>query len=151
MLLLSPNLVMFYFLYPCRTSLLILDYRQFKAARCIQRFVRGWLACRKYHRLRWASIVIQTEWRRFYAQRCYYKKLENLVQQRIEQHYYQAALKIQSLWRGWWVREHIHDQTHLIRLQVTAGEDLLHCVAFKLHHLLRTHQIPGIYSLRNSK
>ncbi|XP_005182240.1 uncharacterized protein LOC101891227 [Musca domestica] len=133
-----------------RTSLLLLDYRQFKAARCIQRFVRGWLARTRFRRLKWATIIIQTEWRRFHACRLYYRKLEDLVQQRIEEHYYKSAQKIQALWRGWWVREHIHDHTKLVRLQLMAGEDLLHCVAFKLHHLLRTHQIPGVYSLRNS-
>ncbi|XP_061393810.1 uncharacterized protein LOC133329349 [Musca vetustissima] len=133
-----------------RTSLLLLDYLQFKAARSIQRFVRGWLDRSRYKRLKWASIIIQKEWRRFHACRLYYRKLEALVQQRIEEHYFKSAQKIQALWRGWWVREHIHDHTKLVRLQLLAGEDLLHCVAFKLHHLLRTHQIPGVYSLRNS-
>ncbi|XP_073841552.1 uncharacterized protein [Musca autumnalis] len=133
-----------------RTSLLLLDYQQFKAARCIQRHVRGWLARTSYRRLKWATIIIQKEWRRFYACRLYYRKLEDLLQQRVEEHYFRSAQKIQALWRGWWVREHIHDHTKLVRLQLMAGEDLLHCVAFKLHHLLRTHQIPGVYSLRNS-
>ncbi|XP_073838559.1 uncharacterized protein [Musca autumnalis] len=133
-----------------RTSLLLLDYQQFKAARCIQRYVRGWLARTSYRRLKWATIIIQKEWRRFYACRLYYRKLEDLLQQRVEGHYFRSAQKIQALWRGWWVREHIHDHTKLVRLQLMAGEDLLHCVAFKLHHLLRTHQIPGVYSLRNS-
>lgn len=128
-----------------------MDYRQFKAARCIQRLVRGWLARTLYRRKRKASIIIQTEWRRFYAGRLYYRILEQIVQQRLEQHYFKAARTIQAFWRGWWVREHIHDHTRLMRLQLMAGEDLLHCIAFKLHHLLRTHQIPGIYSLRNSK
>ncbi|XP_065362097.1 uncharacterized protein LOC135955666 [Calliphora vicina] len=133
-----------------RTSLLIQDYLQFKAARCVQRFVRGWLKCLKYRRQRLAAIRIQCEWRRFYCQRIYFRKVEETLQQHIEQHYYRAAQKIQALWRGWWVRHYIHDHTRLMRLQLLAGEDLLYCVAFKLHHLLRTHQIPGVYSLRNS-
>ncbi|XP_037824871.1 protein OPAQUE1-like [Lucilia sericata] len=133
-----------------RTSLLIQDYLEFKAARCIQRYIRGWLYRRKYKRLCLAAIIIQREWRRFYCQRLYFRKVEETLQQRIEQHYYRAAQKIQALWRGWWVRHYIHDHTRLMRLQLMAGEDLLYCVAFKLHHLLRTHQIPGVYSLRNS-
>ncbi|XP_023298509.2 protein OPAQUE1-like [Lucilia cuprina] len=133
-----------------RTCLLLQDYLEFKAARCIQRYLRGWLLRTKYRRLRLAAIIIQREWRRFYCQRLYFRKVEETLQQRIEQHYYRAAQRIQALWRGWWVRHHIHDHTRLMRLQLMAGEDLLYCVAFKLHHLLRTHQIPGIYSLRNS-
>ncbi|XP_075161071.1 uncharacterized protein LOC142233897 [Haematobia irritans] len=133
-----------------RTYLLISDYHKFKAARCIQRFVRGWLARLTYQRKKWAVIIIQKEWRRFYAQLRYYKKLEDLVQRCVEEHYFRSAQKIQALWRGWWVREHIHNHKELLRSQLMAGEDLLHCVAYKLHHLLRTHQIPGIYSLRNS-
>ncbi|KAI8114704.1 hypothetical protein FF38_11181 [Lucilia cuprina] len=133
-----------------RTSLLLQDYLEFQAARCIQRYLRGWLYRTKYRRLRLAAIIIQREWRRFYCQRLYFRKVEETLQQRIEQHYYRAAQRIQALWRGWWVRHHIHDHTRLMRLQLMAGEDLLYCVAFKLHHLLRTHQIPGVYSLRNS-
>ncbi|XP_013116276.2 uncharacterized protein LOC106093701 isoform X1 [Stomoxys calcitrans] len=134
-----------------RTSLLILEYHQYKAARCIQRFVRGWLARILYRRKKWASIIIQTEWRRFHARRLYYRKLEAVLQQRLEEHYFKSAQKIQAIWRGWWVREHVYNQKHLLRLQIMAGEDLLHCVAFKLHYLLRTYQIPGVFSLRNSK
>lgn len=134
-----------------RTSLLVQDYLEFKAARSIQCFVRGWLCRTKYKRKRIAAIIIQSEWRRFYCQRLYFRKVEETLQQRIEQHFYCAARKIQALWRGWWVRHHIHDHSRLMRLQLMAGEDLLYCVAFKLHHLLRTHQIPGVYSLRNSK
>ncbi|KAM7356201.1 uncharacterized protein ACRADG_002005 [Cochliomyia hominivorax] len=133
-----------------RTSLLIREYVEFKAARSIQRYVRGWLQRSKYQRQRKTAILIQKEWRRFYCQRLYFRKVENMLQQQIEQHYHRSATKIQALWRGWWVRHHIHDHTRLMHLQVMAGEDLLYCVAFKLHHLLRTHQIPGVYSLRNS-
>lgn len=130
---------------------MIQDYLEFKAARSIQRFVRGWLYRGLYKRKRRAAIVIQAEWRRFYGQRLYFKNIETELQQRIEQHFFTAAQKIQASWRGWWVRRYVHDLTHLKHVQVMAGEDLLNCVAFKLHHLLRTHQIPGVYSLRNSK
>lgn len=134
-----------------RTSFLIQDYHEFKAARSIQRFVRGWLYRSKYRQQRKSAILIQKEWRRFYCQRLYFRKVEEKLQQRIEQHFHCSAQKIQALWRGWWVRHHIHDHTRLMRMQLMAGEDLLYCVAFKLHHLLRTHQIPGVYSLRNSR
>lgn len=134
-----------------RIEILILDYVQFKVARSIQRYVRGWLCHKRYQRMRWAAIIIQREWRCFYYQRRYFRKVEEAVQQAAEQHYNLAATKIQAFYRGWWVRHYIHDHTRLMRLQLLAGEDLLRCVAFKLHHLLRTHQIPGVYSLRNTK
>uniref|UniRef100_A0A1A9WWN3 Spermatogenesis-associated protein 17 n=1 Tax=Glossina brevipalpis TaxID=37001 RepID=A0A1A9WWN3_9MUSC len=133
-----------------RTQLLIWDYLEFKAARSIQRFVRGWLVRNRLAKQIHAAVIIQTEWRRFYCQRWYFRKVENLLQQRIEKYYFRAAQKIQALFRGWWSRQHIHDHSRLMRLGITAGEDLLHCVAFKLHHLIRTHVIPGIYSLRNT-
>lgn len=123
----------------------------FKAARCIQRFAKGWLVRRKLEKKRKAAIVIQKEWRRFYYQRYFYQLLENKVQLALTTHYFKAAQKIQAVFRGWWVRQHIHDHSRLIQIQITAGEDLLHCVAFKLHHLLRTYQIPGVFSLKDSR
>uniref|UniRef100_A0A1B0A8D5 Spermatogenesis-associated protein 17 n=1 Tax=Glossina pallidipes TaxID=7398 RepID=A0A1B0A8D5_GLOPL len=133
-----------------RTEMLVRDYCEFKAARTIQRFVRGWLVRNRLGKRTRAAIIIQTEWRRFYYQRVYFRKVERLLQQRIEEYYFFAAQKIQAAFRGWWSREYIHDHTRLMRLHAAAGEDLLHCVAFKLHHLIRTHAIPGIYSLRNT-
>ncbi|KAI9575227.1 hypothetical protein GQX74_013608 [Glossina fuscipes] len=132
-----------------RTELLIKDYLEFKAARCIQRFVRGWLVRIFIAKQIRAAIIIQTEWRRFYCQRLYFRKLEKLIQQHIEEHYFRAAQKIQAIYRGWWSRQNVHDHARLTRLSTWAGEDLLHCVAFKLHHLIRTYAIPGVYSLKN--
>ena len=120
-------------------------------ARCIQSVVRGWLCRRRLQRMRCASIIIQKEWRRFYYQRKYFQKVEAAVQQAAEDFYNRAATRIQAFYRGWWVRHYVHDHSRLMHLQLLAGEDLLSCVAFKLHHLLRTHQIPGVYSLRNTK
>uniref|UniRef100_A0A1B0A8D4 Uncharacterized protein n=1 Tax=Glossina pallidipes TaxID=7398 RepID=A0A1B0A8D4_GLOPL len=134
----------------CRTEMLIKDYFEFKAARCIQRFVRGWLVRILMAKQIRAAIIIQTEWRRFLCQRLYFRKLQGLTQQRIEEHYFRAAQTIQAAYRGWWTRQYIHDHVRLTRLSTWAGEDLLHCVAFKLHHLIRTYVIPGVYSLKNA-
>ncbi|KAL9898314.1 uncharacterized protein ACN427_006518 [Glossina fuscipes fuscipes] len=134
-----------------RTQTSIRDYLEFKAARSVQRFVRGWLLRNRLAKRICAAIIIQAEWRRFYYQRLYVRKLENILQQRVEEYYFCAAQKIQAIFRGWWSREHIHDHFRLKRLQIRAGEDLLHCVAFKLHHLIRTYVIPGVYSLKNTR
>ncbi|XP_036326755.1 uncharacterized protein LOC118739500 [Rhagoletis pomonella] len=133
-----------------RTSLLILDYFQFKAARTIQKHLRRWYYQRIYQRKRSAAIRIQYEWRKFYKKRTIYLKLEQETQEAAEKFYFRQAQKIQALWRGWYIRQYVHDHNQLLKSQVLTAEDLLQCVAFKLHHMLRTYQIPGVYSLRNS-
>ncbi|XP_054735411.1 uncharacterized protein LOC129242660 isoform X1 [Anastrepha obliqua] len=132
------------------TSLLLLDYFQFKAARTIQKYLRRWYYARIYQRKRSAAIRIQYEWRKFYKLRAAYRKLEQETQETAEKFYFRQAQKIQALWRGWFTRQNIHDHKELMKSQVMTAEDLLFCIAFKLHHMLRTYQIPGVYSLRNS-
>lgn len=127
------------------------EFFDFNAARTIQRYAKGWYVRRILHKKHQAAIIIQKEWRRFYCRRHFFRMLEDRVQKALTEHYYRAAQKIQALFRGWWVRQNIHDHSRLIQIQITAGEDLLHCVAFKLHHLLRTHQIPGIFSLKHTR
>ncbi|XP_011178055.1 uncharacterized protein LOC105209375 isoform X1 [Zeugodacus cucurbitae] len=133
-----------------RTSLLRLDYLQFKAARTIQKYFRRWYYQRVYQRKLTAIIRIQYEWRKFFRRHDTYRKLEEEIQNVIEKHYHRQAQKIQALWRGWYTRQYIHDHSQLLKSQVLTAEELLQCVAFKLHHMMRTYQIPGVYSLRNS-
>lgn len=80
-----------------------------------------------------------------------YRKLEKETQEVVEKYYFRQAQKIQALWRGWYTRQNIHDHSQLLKSQVLTAEELLQCVAFKLHHMMRTYQIPGVYSLRNSQ
>ncbi|XP_037959993.1 uncharacterized protein LOC119689272 [Teleopsis dalmanni] len=135
---------------PPNTRDKLLEYFQFKAARTIQAAWRGYYTRKMLKIKTEAAEIIQRAWKSFFAKRYYYRLLEFTVQQSIEAHYYRAAQIIQAFWRGYLVRKHIHDQYRLQRLQLGAAEDLLSCVAYRLHHLLRTHQIPGIYSIRNS-
>lgn len=74
-----------------------------------------------------------------------------MLQERLVNMYNKSATKIQALWRGWWIRRTVHDVYALQNMQACAAADLLQCIAFKLHHLLRTYSIPGVYSLRNSQ
>uniref|UniRef100_A0A1B0A8D6 Spermatogenesis-associated protein 17 n=1 Tax=Glossina pallidipes TaxID=7398 RepID=A0A1B0A8D6_GLOPL len=127
------------------------DYRVFKAARCIQRFVRGWLLRRRLAKQINAAVIIQTEWRRFYSKRLYFRKVEKLAQESIEEHYYRAERKIQALYRGWWSRQYVHDHARLKRVELKASKALLECVAFKLHHFLRKYTVPGVYSLKDTQ
>ncbi|XP_064536117.1 uncharacterized protein LOC135426761 isoform X2 [Drosophila montana] len=133
-----------------RTPLLIMDYVQFLASRKIQKYWRGYHIRRSVEKNHWAAIVIQRWWRGFYVRRNYMTFIEEKLQNVLIQHYNKAATKIQALFRGWWLRQTVHDMNGLHKMQTTAAEDLLNCVAFKLHYLLRTYSIPGVYSLRNS-
>ncbi|XP_017077639.2 abnormal spindle-like microcephaly-associated protein homolog isoform X2 [Drosophila eugracilis] len=133
-----------------RTNMLILDYKQYKAARRIQKIWRRFYTRKNFEDRRKAAITIQRWWRGFSVRNKYYSFVENTLQKRVVEHYHKSATKIQALFRGWWSRRTIHDHSKLLRMQVCAAEDLLNCVAFKLHHLLRTYSIPGVYSLKNS-
>lgn len=123
---------------------------QFLAARTIQCHWRSHLSRLRESR-RWrAAITIQRWWRGFNTRRKLVYKLEDMLQQRLLDLYNKSATKIQALFRGWWTRRTVHDVYALHNMQACAASDLLSCVAYKLHHLLRTYSIPGIYSLRNS-
>ncbi|XP_034666823.1 uncharacterized protein LOC117900532 [Drosophila subobscura] len=133
-----------------RTSLLVLDYKQFIAARRIQTHWRGYLV-RKWQHLRWVATINIQRWWRGYRARCHMSlNIEKRLQDCLVEHYNRSAIKIQALFRGWWIRNTVHDSNTLRRMQTSAAEDLLHCVAFQLHHLMQTHELPGVYSLRQS-
>ncbi|XP_022222338.2 uncharacterized protein LOC111074025 [Drosophila obscura] len=133
-----------------RTSMLLLDYIHFKSARTIQRHWRGCLCRETLKKRNKAATTIQRWWRGFSVRKNFFKTVEKMLQKRIEMRYNQAATKIQALFRGWWIRHTVHDMYSLRQMQVCAAEDLLNCVAFKLHHLLRTYSIPGVYSLKDT-
>ncbi|XP_062132942.1 spermatogenesis-associated protein 17 isoform X2 [Drosophila sulfurigaster albostrigata] len=134
-----------------RTPTLILDYVQFLAARTIQRHWRGFSSRKSEVDTKKAAITIQRWWRGYQVRGKYMLIMERMLQDRLMDMYNNAATKIQALFRGWWSRQAVHDLSALKRIQRCAAQDLLNCVAYKLHHLLRTHSIPGVYSLRDSK
>lgn len=123
---------------------------KFLYARKIQTIYRGWRVremMKTWHR---SATIIQKTWRGLAGRKRYFQILECTVQREIEEYHNRSARKIQSLWRGYYSRQHIHDHYKMKTEQVLAAKRLIKCVAHKLHHLLRTHQIPGIYSIRNS-
>ncbi|XP_017836252.1 uncharacterized protein LOC108595511 [Drosophila busckii] len=133
-----------------RTTLMLLDYAQFKAARTIQANWRCFYARRSFRKRVGAAITIQRWWRGFRVRQTYFNFVEQKLQRKLLSYYDACATKIQALFRGWWIRSTVHDMYSLRQMQVCAAADLLNCVAYKLHHLLRTYSIPGVYSLRNS-
>ncbi|EDW10502.2 uncharacterized protein Dmoj_GI21130 [Drosophila mojavensis] len=133
-----------------RTPLLLVDYVQFLAARKIQKHWRGYYARSLLYKRWLAAVTIQRWWRGYWVRKSHFGFVENKLQTMLVDHYDRAATKIQALYRGWRIRQTVHDSKGLSRLQNCAAEDLLNCVASKLHYMLRTYQIPGVYSLRNS-
>ncbi|XP_022218968.1 uncharacterized protein LOC111071768 [Drosophila obscura] len=134
-----------------RTSVLVLDYKQFIAARRIQTLWRGYRV-RKWNHLRWdAAITVERWWRGYRVRSHMSLDVEKRLQDNLVEHYNRSAIKIQSLFRGWWIRNTVHDANTLRRMQTYAAQELLYCVAFQLHHLMRTQELPGVYSLRQSE
>ena len=97
------------------------------------------------------ATIIQKTWRGFYARLKHLQFLKEFYIQRMEEHYDLCATKIQSLWRGFYSRMHIHDHYKMKIHQREAAKELVVCIAHRLHYLLRTQHIPGVYSIRNSK
>ncbi|EDW11846.2 uncharacterized protein LOC6576413 isoform X1 [Drosophila mojavensis] len=130
-----------------RTQLLLLDYKQFKAARTIQRHVRGFILRQRMQRELKAAIVIQRAWRRCVAKRHLIIFAQERTQDAIQIKYYNASLKIQAFFRGWWSRKHINNMLFLKNMQLQYVEELLNTFALKLHTMMRTGHLPGYVSL----
>ncbi|XP_023166074.1 uncharacterized protein LOC111596195 isoform X2 [Drosophila hydei] len=133
-----------------RTSLLILDHKHFVAARTIQSIWRARRLREQLRREKNSARTIQRWWRGFHQRKRLFSIIEEKVQQSTIAHYNKEATKIQAYFRGWFTRQTVHDMHSLLRMQNNAAEELLNCVAYRLHHLLRTYSVPGIYSLRDS-
>jgi len=134
-----------------RTQLLLLDYKQFKAARLIQRNYRGWSVrhmIKKRHR---AAIIIQRIWRKYVTNRNLINNLQNTTQSKVLMTFNSSSIKIQALFRGWWSRKYINNMIYLKTIQLNAVEDILHCIIYKLHTLKRTEKLPGLLTFREEE
>jgi len=134
-----------------RAQSLILDYKQFKAARTIQRYSRGWMVRNRRRKLEESAIVVQKWWRRFQAQRNFLFVVEKLLQEAMLAHYHRSATLVQTLYRGWWSRKHIFDLTVLKSLQNTLAKDLIHTLVKDLHSTKNSQLLPGVYTIRDSR
>uniref|UniRef100_A0A6P4EN75 Uncharacterized protein LOC108043760 isoform X1 n=1 Tax=Drosophila rhopaloa TaxID=1041015 RepID=A0A6P4EN75_DRORH len=133
-----------------RTTVHLLDYKMFIAARRIQSYWRGHRARKQLHQRWQAAITIQRWWRGFRTRHNLWELLERRLQDTLLEHFRRAAIVIQALFRGWRDRRYIHNVRNLRRMQSSAAEDLLNCVILQLKHMKRTGSLPGILSLRNS-
>lgn len=130
------------------TQSLILDHKQFKAARFIQKHVRGWLVRVRQRNADLAVVVIQKWWRRYQAQRNMVLVAENNLQEAVVAHYHRCATLIQKVFRGWWSRKHIFDLTKLKTLQHLLAEDILHCLGSYLRESKHKSLLPGVHNVR---
>ncbi|KAL7740897.1 hypothetical protein ACLKA6_014059 [Drosophila palustris] len=131
-----------------RTQLLVLDYKQFKAARHIQRYFRGWKVRHLNRKQKRAAVIIQRAWRKHLTRRNLVINFQNRTQSMILMTYNLSSIKIQALYRGWWSRKHINNMIYLKNIQLNAVEDILHCLSYELHKIKRNEKIPGLLSMR---
>ncbi|KAM8716611.1 hypothetical protein ACLKA7_003483 [Drosophila subpalustris] len=129
-----------------RTQVILLDYKQFKAARSIQKFFRGWQVRNLMEKRRKSAILIQRKWRRFIARRHLEIVAQDRAQEAILIMFENSSVKIQALFRGWWSRKHLHNFLFLESMQTTAVQELLNCMARKLLEIKRNASLPGILS-----
>ncbi|XP_017857054.1 PREDICTED: uncharacterized protein LOC108609812 [Drosophila arizonae] len=133
--------------YMLRTQLLLLDYKQFMAARTIQRHVRGFIVRQRMQRELKAAIIIQRAWRRCAAKRHLIIFAQERTQESIQIMYHDSCVKIQSYFRGWWSRKYVNNMLFLKNMQLQCVEELIYAYALKLHTMMRTGHLPGYASL----
>ncbi|KAI8043713.1 hypothetical protein M5D96_005051, partial [Drosophila gunungcola] len=121
----------------CHLQPVVLDYKQFMAARTIQRHVRGFLARRRLNHQNQAATT--------------FAHIQQLLHMRIMQYHHDMATKIQALFRGWMTRQYFQDFEGMKSLRMQYAEDMLSTLFRKLCTMRKDHLLPGIYALRESE
>ncbi|XP_017061163.1 uncharacterized protein LOC108101363 [Drosophila ficusphila] len=135
----------------CHLKRVLLDYKQFKAARTIQRHWRGFLT-RKQLRIRnEAATTISRWWRGFWVRKFQFTYIQQLLQLRIMRYYHEAATQIQALFRGWRTRQFFQDFQGMNTLRLQYVEDILSTLYRKLFEMKKAKLLPGVYTLRESE
>ncbi|XP_068140442.1 uncharacterized protein [Drosophila tropicalis] len=128
----------------------LLDYQLFKAARALQLHIRGWLCRKRFLKQRAAVTTISRWFRGYICRKKRFLVIQEDLQATLLAYYIQNAVKTQAFYRGWRYRLHIHDVRALTTMQLNAAQDVINCVAYQLHTLLREQKLPGVYSLRST-
>lgn len=144
----SRILILEFILYEgiCSTQLLILDYKQFKAARIIQKAIRGWLVRMEMKRRNNAALVIQRTWWRYIGKHFRSSLAQQMLQTKIVDTFNNSSIKIQSFFRGWYSRKFDNNFRYLKIVQVRALEDILRCMVLKMCKLNEQNKLPGVLS-----
>ncbi|XP_051859001.1 abnormal spindle-like microcephaly-associated protein homolog [Drosophila albomicans] len=134
-----------------RTQLLLLDYKQFKAARIIQKTFRGWRVRNHMVKQSNAAEIIQRVWRRYLVGRNLQMIAEEKVQQSMVILFNSSSIKIQASFRGWWTRKHVNNTSYLHTLQLNAVQYILYEMIGSLHTMKRSNVLPGISTFYNQE
>lgn len=129
----------------------MLDYKQFKAARLIQKTIRGWLVRRIMERRQNAARVIQRAWWMFKGVRYRTALAQEMLQTNIEKCFNNSSLKIQKMYRGWHSRKFINNMLYLKNTQIKALQDIIRTMVYKMHSFSERNQLPGLLSFRDKK
>lgn len=148
---------------------------EFRSARSIQSFVRRFIIQRYIKKLNTSAIVIQKWYRGWRGRVLYRRMLKEHVEEMYQRHYNKMASIIQKTWHGFlsrrdifsyyalkaWIRK-VQEKNDEVLTTIKANEDELKkqrleefeiearkwvvFILVKLHHLLRTKAIAGVYS-----
>ncbi|KAH8251410.1 hypothetical protein KR032_011176 [Drosophila birchii] len=127
-----------------------LEYKQFLAARIIQKHIRGWLYRVISRRQNWAATTISRWWRGYWVRHNRFAVIEAQLQQSLIDYYNHMATKVQSLFRGWQTRKECQDFEGMKQLRIQYAEDMVSTLAKVLHKMRKASLLPGIYGLRGS-
>ncbi|CAK9796344.1 Spermatogenesis-associated protein 17 [Anthophora quadrimaculata] len=145
----------------------------FIAARRIQAWMRGILTRNHFRLLHESAVTIQRHWRGYLIRIFVDRYLVERVHQMWQDYYDEMATRIQAFWRGYWIRKTVFDikkmkrwlqevykkneeavtnmkkfhQDEIERIQAMMERESMQWILFilfKLHHLLRTNQQPGV-------
>ncbi|KAH8393638.1 hypothetical protein KR200_008473, partial [Drosophila serrata] len=128
----------------------LLEHKQFLAARIIQCHVRGWLFRSIFRKQNEAATTISRWWRGYWVRSHRFAAIEALLQERQVKYYHDVATKAQSLFRGWQTRMKCQDFQAMKQLRMQCAEDMLSTLAKVLHKMRQDRLLPGIYGLRGS-
>ncbi|XP_049875556.1 spermatogenesis-associated protein 17 [Pectinophora gossypiella] len=152
-------------------------HRRFHAVLLLQRMTRGYLIRKHVAWLSKNATTIQCAFRMHRARKAYRAALRRAVRNKHARYYARAATMIQALWRGYYSRKTkfcyytyrrwlrtvtergerraaeaaefgIRSRADDLKILEEEARQWLAYVVFKLHHLLRTYNVAGVYSDR---
>lgn len=74
-----------------------------------------------------------------------------MLQTNIVTSFNKSSLKIQKTYRGWHSRKFINNMLYLKNIQISALEDIIRTMIYKMHTLNVRNELPGILSFRDKE
>uniref|UniRef100_A0A1B6CWS1 Spermatogenesis-associated protein 17 n=1 Tax=Clastoptera arizonana TaxID=38151 RepID=A0A1B6CWS1_9HEMI len=155
-------------------------YTEYVAAQTLQRYFRGYITRKHMKFLHKKATIIQSNWRGVLGRKQANRVIKNKLDAMYQKFYDKSAIMIQKAFRGFYVRKYVfsfykmkeklnnvcirneelleilqqYKETSLKereQIENANCEKQVQLILFKLHHLIRTNQIEGIYSLKGTK